>query len=125
MSKVPKKAPRKTAVRRAATAIPSDADLNAVLRLIDDARTRALTAVNTALIDLYWALGEYISRRIEAEAWGTGTVKALAEHIAMRRPNARGFAIIRMVGLGRPAPKSPAMEFLIPDHEPCRILSFQ
>ena len=34
--------------------------------------TRALTAANTALIDLYWSLGEYISRRIDAERLGTG-----------------------------------------------------
>ncbi|MGO9471644.1 MAG: PDDEXK nuclease domain-containing protein [Isosphaeraceae bacterium] len=72
--------------------MPSDADLDAVLRLIDDARTRALSAANTALIDLYWTLGEYIGRRIEAEGWGQGTVKALAERIAKRRPNARGFS---------------------------------
>jgi hypothetical protein len=53
---------------------------------------RALAAVNTALIDLYWALGEYIIHRIEAERWGKGTVKALAERIAKRRPNVRGFS---------------------------------
>ncbi len=92
MSKAPKKAPRNTAGRPAAAAMPSDADLDAVLRLIVDARTRALSAANTALIDLYWTLGEYIGRRIEAEGWGQGTVKALAERIAKRRPNARGFS---------------------------------
>jgi predicted nuclease of restriction endonuclease-like (RecB) superfamily len=92
MSKAPKKASRKTAVRPAATAAPSEADLDEVLRLIDEARARALTAANTALIDLYWSLGAYISRRIDAEGWGQGTVKALAGRIAQRRPNARGFS---------------------------------
>jgi predicted nuclease of restriction endonuclease-like (RecB) superfamily len=92
MSKTPNKALRKTAGKRAGDAIPSDADFDEVLRLIDDARTRALTAVNTTLMELYWALGEYISRRIVAEGWGQGTVKALAEHIAKQRPNARGFS---------------------------------
>src|SRR5690242_3404205 len=92
MTKPPKKVARKTAVRRAATPAPSEADLDDVLRLIDEARARALTAANTALIDLYWSLGEYISHRINAEGWGQGTVKALAERIAKRRPSARGFS---------------------------------
>jgi predicted nuclease of restriction endonuclease-like (RecB) superfamily len=92
MSKAPKKAPRKTPVKPAAASAPSDSDLDEVLRLIDAARVRALAAANTALIDLYWSLGEYISRRIHAEEWGQGTVKALAGRIAKRRPNARGFS---------------------------------
>src|SRR5262249_6568271 len=92
MSKAPKKALRKTAVKQGGTASPWQADFDEVLRLIDDARARALATVNTALIDLYWALGEYISRRVAADGWGQGTVKALAEHIAKRRPNARGFS---------------------------------
>jgi predicted nuclease of restriction endonuclease-like (RecB) superfamily len=92
MTRPPKKVPRKAATRRAATPAPSEADLDEVLRLIDEARARALSAANTALIDLYWSLGEYISRRIDAERWGQGTVKALAERIARRRPNARGFS---------------------------------
>ncbi len=92
MSKSPRKAPRKTGVKPAVASAPSDSDLDEVLRLIDEARARALTAANTTLIDLYWSLGEYISRRIDAEGWGHGTVKALAERIARRRPNARGFS---------------------------------
>jgi predicted nuclease of restriction endonuclease-like (RecB) superfamily len=92
MSKAPKKTGRKINVRRAATVLPSQADLDEVLRLIDTARARAMATVNTALIGLYWALGEYISRRIEFEGWGQGTVKALAASIAKQRPNARGFS---------------------------------
>jgi predicted nuclease of restriction endonuclease-like (RecB) superfamily len=91
-TKPPKKVAGKAPIRRAATPVPSEADLDEVLRLIDEARARALTAANTALIDLYWSLGEYISRRIDAERWGQGTVKALAERLAQRRPNARGFS---------------------------------
>jgi hypothetical protein len=46
---------KKPAVRRVSPATPSAADLDAVLRLIDHARARALAAVNTALIDLHWS----------------------------------------------------------------------
>src|SRR5467141_3650727 len=60
--------------------------------LIEATRSRVVTAVNNALIDLYWRIGQYISRKIVEEGWGQGTVAALAEYIRARRPNARGFS---------------------------------
>jgi hypothetical protein len=54
-------------------------DFDAVLGLIEAARTRAVAAVNTALIDLYWNIGEYISRRIAAHGYGQATVMDLSE----------------------------------------------
>ena len=47
--------------------------------LIDAAKSRAATVINTTLIDHYWQLGEYISRKIAVAAWGQRTVGALAE----------------------------------------------
>ena len=52
------------------TASPSRAKFDEALTLIDAAKARALAAVNTALIELHWTLGECISRRIDAEGWG-------------------------------------------------------
>jgi predicted nuclease of restriction endonuclease-like (RecB) superfamily len=60
--------------------------------MIRSARSRALAAVNTALISLYWQVGEYISRRIGTDGWGKGTVSALAGYIQRRRPGVRGFS---------------------------------
>lgn len=74
------------------TTVPSPTDFDVVLGLIDAARTRAVAAVNTELIDLYWRIGEHISRRIAADRWGEGTVEALAEFIRKRQPNLRGFS---------------------------------
>jgi len=54
--------------------------------LIAAARQRAYRAVNTSLIDLYWQVGEYISRKIEAAEWGTGVVPKLAQYIAKNPP---------------------------------------
>ena len=48
-----------------------------ILGLIDAARTRAYQAVNTSLIDLYWAVGEHISGRVASAGWGQGAVRAL------------------------------------------------
>ena len=70
----------------------SPAGFDEVLALIEATRSRVVTAVNTALIDLYWRIGQYISRKIVEEGWGQGTVTVLAEYIRARRPNARGFS---------------------------------
>ena len=62
-----------------------------VLELIGNARKKAYQAVNTTLIDLYWQVGAYISRKIEAAEWGDGVVKQLAAHIAGSQPGLKGF----------------------------------
>jgi predicted nuclease of restriction endonuclease-like (RecB) superfamily len=92
MSKTPKKnAPRKPA-KPSSSPPASRGDFEVVLALIEAARTRAVAAVNTALIDLYWSVGEFISLKIADQGWGQGTVKQLAEYIQERQPNARGFS---------------------------------
>ena len=74
------------------TTSPPPADFDVVLGLIDAARVRAVAVVNTEMIDLYWGIGEHISRRIAVGGWGEGTVEALAEYIRKRQPNVRGFS---------------------------------
>ena len=60
--------------------------------LIERARERAYQAVNTELIDLYWQVGEYISRKLETAAWGEGVVDELARYLKTRHPEIKGFA---------------------------------
>lgn len=62
-----------------------------VVDLIQTARHKAFQAVNTTLIDLYWNVGEYISRKIENAEWGDGVVEQLATYIAHTQPGLRGF----------------------------------
>jgi len=90
MSKTPKKKPHLAGP--AVPASPSPADFDEVLLLIEAARGRAVSAVNKELIDLYWTIGEYISRKITAASWGEGTVQTLADYIRKSQPNARGFS---------------------------------
>ncbi|HKH43034.1 MAG TPA: PDDEXK nuclease domain-containing protein [Thermoanaerobaculia bacterium] len=59
--------------------------------MIQATRGRTLAAVNTALIDLYWRVGEYIARKLESAAWGEGVVADLASYIQRSQPNLRGF----------------------------------
>src|ERR1700731_539382 len=62
-----------------------------VVQLIGAAREKAIQAVNTALIDLYWQIGATISRKIEAAEWGDGVVDRLAHFIARTEHGLRGF----------------------------------
>lgn len=62
-----------------------------VIALIQQARQRAFQAVNTELIDLYWRIGEYISRKLASAAWGEGVVEQFARFIAQHHPDLKGF----------------------------------
>jgi predicted nuclease of restriction endonuclease-like (RecB) superfamily len=72
-------------------ALVSQADFAEISALITAARLRAVQAVNTTLIDLYWQVGQTISRKIEQAQWGDGVVAQLAEHLARTQPGLRGF----------------------------------
>ena len=62
-----------------------------VVGLIRSTRERTYKAINAALVELYWQVGEYVSGRIAAGAWGEGTVDQLAAYIAESHPDIRGF----------------------------------
>ena len=62
-----------------------------ILTLIQSARQRAVQAVNTQLIDLYWQVGSYISHKLELAEWGDSVVNQLAQHLARTQPGLRGF----------------------------------
>jgi hypothetical protein len=92
MSKTPKKSNGRSLAKPAKPYSPSPSDFDIVLGLIDAARTRAVAAVNTTLIELYWNIGEHISRKTAEEGWGQGTVEALAETIQRRYPGMTGYS---------------------------------
>jgi predicted nuclease of restriction endonuclease-like (RecB) superfamily len=62
-----------------------------IVQLIASAKQRAIQAVNTSLIDLYWQVGEIISKKIASAEWGDGVVDQLADYIAQTQPGLRGF----------------------------------
>lgn len=71
--------------------IPRD-DFAHIVGLIETARKQAYQAVNTTLIELYWQVGAYLSRKIAAAEWGDGVVEQLAQHLATTQPGLRGFS---------------------------------
>jgi len=58
-----------------------DNRFSAIIRLIKNSRTNALRAVNAELINLYWNIGEFISKNIEQSEWGASVVPELADFI--------------------------------------------
>ena len=79
-------------LRPTSRGVPPPADFDEVLRLIQSARQRAFQAVNVELIDLYWQVGQTISRKIEAAEWGAGVVDQLAGFLARTQPGLKGFS---------------------------------
>lgn len=63
-----------------------------IIQLIKRARKNAIKAVNAELINLYWNVGEYISKRVENSEWGQSVVKELAKHIQRNEPEIKGFS---------------------------------
>lgn len=76
---------------RPASAVGLEAAFNDVINLIEAARDRAFQSVNSTLIDLYWQVGEYISVKLDLAVWGDGVVTELANRIASRHADLRGF----------------------------------
>ncbi|MCQ2337623.1 MAG: PDDEXK nuclease domain-containing protein [Paludibacteraceae bacterium] len=63
-----------------------------VIGMIQTTRQNVIRVANTALIDLYWKVGEYLSRKIANAEWGDGVVRQLADHISRNCPDIKGFS---------------------------------
>ena len=83
-----------------------------VVGLIRAARQRAAQAVNTAVVDLYWHIGQYLHHKIEADGWAKGTVVQLAAYVARREPGRRGFSAQNLWRMRQFYQAYPAAELL-------------
>ena len=63
-----------------------------IIQLIKQSRTNAIRAVNAELINLYWNIGEHISKKIEQSEWGDSVVTVLANYIQLQEPEIKGFS---------------------------------
>jgi predicted nuclease of restriction endonuclease-like (RecB) superfamily len=59
---------------------------------IQSARTQAILAVNTALITLYWEIGNDILARAEREGWGSKVIDRLASDLKREFPDMKGLS---------------------------------
>ena len=55
-----------------------------IIAIIDKARENAFRAVNRELINMYWDIGEYVSRRVIESGWGKSVVKDFSDFIQRR-----------------------------------------
>ena len=63
-----------------------------IIHIIKQSRTNAIKAVNAELINLYWKIGEHISKKIEQSEWGDSVVIELANFIQTKEPEIKGFS---------------------------------
>ena len=63
-----------------------------VVAMIQQTKANVISIANTALIDLYWKVGKYVSDKIAVSEWGDGVVKQLAEYIEKTSPDVKGFS---------------------------------
>ena len=63
-----------------------------IIQLIKQSRTNAIKAVNAELINLYWNIGEHISKKIEQSEWGDSVVTELDNFIQTQEPEIKGFS---------------------------------
>lgn len=63
-----------------------------IIQLIKQSRANVIKTVNAELINLYWNIGEYISKKIEQSEWGDSVVTELANFIQKNEPEIKGFS---------------------------------
>ena len=66
-------------------------DFSKLITIIDDARSRALKAVNAELIQMYWDVGACLSDLCAQSEFGDGIIDQVASFIARENPNIKGF----------------------------------
>lgn len=63
-----------------------------IVSIIDNARARAMRAVNAELINMYWEIGAYISEKVDSAGWGKSVVSEFSEFLRNHYPAAKGFS---------------------------------
>jgi predicted nuclease of restriction endonuclease-like (RecB) superfamily len=62
-----------------------------IVLMIRESHYNAAKAINTELINLYWNVGQYISKQLASATWGDKTVEELAAFIQKEYPDVKGF----------------------------------
>jgi len=70
---------------------PINNDFGAVISIIENAKGRALKAVNAELINMYWEVGEYLSELCAESTYGDKVIDEVANYISATAPTIKGF----------------------------------
>ena len=71
---------------------PSVNQFEDVIAVIDDARSRAIRAVNAELINMNWEIGAYVSRKVRNAGWEKSVVADFSAFLQSRYPSSKGFS---------------------------------
>ena len=71
--------------------ISNAADFGAVISIIENAKGRALKAVNAELIQMYWEVGKYLSDLCAESSFGDKVIDEVATYISKSAPTIKGF----------------------------------
>jgi predicted nuclease of restriction endonuclease-like (RecB) superfamily len=71
---------------------PKDQQFNEIISIIENARSRALKAVNSELIQMYWQIGEYVSKQVKNGGWGKSIVADFSSFLQNHYPGTSGFS---------------------------------
>ena len=71
--------------------VPQMERFDEIISIIDNARSRALKAVNAELIQMYWSVGEYLSTLCASSGFGDKVIDEVALFIAQTNPGIKGF----------------------------------
>jgi hypothetical protein len=74
--------------------IQRSAEFTEILGIIQAGRAMAFEAVNVALIETYWSIGEQLSRKVTEADWGKGIVKELADWLGKQAPDLKGLDLL-------------------------------
>lgn len=68
-----------------------------IVLMIRQAQYNAMKTVNAEMINLYWNVGEYISKQLDSSKWGESVVKELAVYLSKHEPDLKA-SLIRTFG---------------------------
>ena len=71
--------------------LSSAENFSAVIEIIENAKNRALKAVNTELINMYWEVGKYLSDLCANSSFGDRVIDEVAKYISATAPSIKGF----------------------------------
>ena len=69
-----------------------NSQFNEIVGLINDTKSKVYRIANTAMIELYWQIGERLSFRVANSHWGDGVIRQLADYIAANTEDSRGYS---------------------------------
>ena len=67
-------------------------NFNEILNIIDNARNRAMQAINAELIQMYWEIGCYVSNKVKDSGWGKSIVADFSAFLQIHYPGTKGFS---------------------------------